>query len=251
MNTSRSASSSTKDTHSSTEQLLIRLVRWLIIAGVTIGSALAIVSLLGGEFGRTQGKIIATSFSTAGGGLLVLACLVAWEQGHLGPLPWFGSAVSTAGVGMLILGLWAELDSEEFVKAMATSLIVGGAIALLSLLTLAELAPRYRWVVGTAFGLLTIVAAYSIVLVWWEDPTDWAMRVFGVVAVLLASSIVTVPVLHLAAHEEVTRSTISGTPDRIRHCPMCGAQMEGLVGQSLSCPSCGRRFRVHAPPGTA
>lgn len=235
---------------SSSIEKLFRFVRWLVIASVAIGSVLAIISLLSGEFGRTQTKVLVTSFSIAGGGLLVLACMVAWERGRLGPLPWAGSAVSVAGISMLIIGIWAEIDSEVFVKAMATLLIAGGSISLLSLLAVADLERRYQWVGTAAFGLLGIVAAYAIVLVWWEDPTDWAMRIFGVVGVLLASSVVTVPVLHLATKGEAPQATIPSKSDKVRHCPMCGSEMDGLVDQSLLCPSCGRRFRVHAMSGT-
>lgn len=219
------------------------VLRRVIIASVTVGALLAIVALLGGDFGTTQGKIIGTSFSLAGGGVLVLACASAWERGRLGPLPAIGSIASTVGVVMLVVAIWAEPYSEPYVKTLGTAFIVGGAVALLSLFELARVSPRLRWLVDGARALLGIVAAFSIGLIWWNDPAEWAIRLFGVVAVLLAASTVSVLAMHLAGGQPRQPSR-RPAGDRVRFCPMCGMPADAAPGSPVTCQECGSQFTV-------
>lgn len=219
------------------------MLRRVIMVSVAIGSAFAIAALLGGDFGRTQGQIIATSFSLAGGSVLVLACTTAWERARLGPLPSIGSVAAAAGVAMLIVAIWGGPDSEELAKAIGTAFIVGAGIALLSLFELAHPARRYEWLVGAARVLVGIVGAYSMALVWWEDPAEWVIRIFGVFAVLLAAATISVPAMHLAMGEPRAPS-VPSTANGVRFCPMCGAETEAEIGEPATCPSCSSRFIV-------
>ena len=127
---------------------MIRILRWLILTSVAVGALLAVVALLGAEFGEIHAKIIGTSFSVTGAGMLALASLSAWERSRLGPLPGIGAATTIAGVALLIVGIWLETESEAYWKTMGTLLVVATAVALVSLLSLGRLAHRYQWVVS-------------------------------------------------------------------------------------------------------
>ena len=220
---------------------MTRVLRWTVLAAVSIGAALAIISLLGGDFGEVQGKVIATSFIIAGGGLLVLACMSAWEDDRLGFVPWIGSAASIAGCVLLITGMWSELDNDDAWRLTASLLIIGAAVALASLLAMARLEPRYRWLSATGYGVVALVAASGIGLLWWDDPPDAAIRLFGVMAVLLATVVVSVPVLHFAG-----RGATAGYDRQlpVSHCPVCGTDLEATAGEPISCAECHTRFRV-------
>ena len=229
---------------------MIRFLRWLILTSVVVGALLAVVALLGAEFGEVHAKIIGTSFSVTGAGMLVLASLSVWERSRLGPLPGIGATTAVAGVVLLIIGIWAEPESDAYWKTTGTLLIVAAAVALVSLLSLGRLAPRYRWVTNGGYALAGIVAGYACTLMWSEMEAQWAWRVFSVVFVLLASTTVAVPVLHRTGNEQVAPERTSGPIDDVRFCPRCGESLTAPFGRSATCPSCGSVFRVDLTPGT-
>ena len=214
---------------------MIRFLRWLILTSVAVGALLAVVALLGAEFGEIHAKIIVTSFSVTGAGMLALASLSAWERSRLGPLP----------------GIWAETESEVYWKAMGTLLVVAAAVALVSLLSLGCLAHRYQWVVNAGFALAAILAVYAIALMWGEVEDQWAWRVFSVIWVLLASTTVAVPVLHRTGREHPIRHRVLGLADEVRFCPLCGEGLTAPFGESARCPSCGSTFQVEFTPGAS
>jgi hypothetical protein len=230
---------------------MIRFLRWLILTSVAVGALLAVVALLGAEFGEIHAKIIGTSFSVTGAGMLALASLSAWERSRLGPLPGIGAATSIAAVALLIVGIWAETESGVYWKTMGTLLIVAAAVALVSLLSFGRLAHRYQWVVNVGFALAAILAVYAIALMWSEVEDQWAWRVFSVIWVLLASTTVAVPVLHRTGREHRIPHRALGLADEARFCPLCGEGLTAPFGESARCPSCGSTFQVDFTPAAS
>ena len=112
-----------------------------------------------------------------------------------------GSARSARRSGRLafalvIASLWSGGDSEVLGKTMGSTMIAGGRRCTLAcLLALPRLAPRYRLAFPVALVLLTIAAAMLVVATWVEPESSWYPRTFGVVAVLLAATAVSIPVL--------------------------------------------------------
>jgi uncharacterized paraquat-inducible protein A len=86
--------------------------------------------------------------------------------------------------------------------------------------------------------LIAIAAAMIVVAAWFEPESSWYPRSFGVVAVLLAATAVSIPVLSRigrVAGEEAARETIA-------FCPYCGAHVADAT--IVACVACGRSFSV-------
>jgi hypothetical protein len=92
--------------------------------------------------------------------------------------------------------------------------------------------------VALAYG----VAIYFSALFWAESQDEWAWRWFGVVAILLASATVLVPVFQRMSRDEL-RAAEEPASDAPRYCPACG-EVAAREGDALACGACGGRFRV-------
>jgi hypothetical protein len=215
----------------------------VFFASVAVNAVLGIYAVLAPDFGETQGKILGTSLCVTGAVLLALACEPAWERRLLGPVPHLAAALGALGFGLVIAAMWAEPESDLYGKATSSILTLAAAGAAASLLALARLAPRHRWVLGVALGLLALGATLMATLPWLgDDPSEWYLRGMGVVLIALAAFAVSVPVLHW-----VDRSTLAvaqSSSGGVRYCPYCGSGLAGDVGTSLTCRRCGRGFTV-------
>lgn len=217
----------------------------VFFTSVAVNAALGIYAVLAPEFGETQGKILGTSLCVTGAVLLALACEPAWERRLLGPVPFLGAALAILGFSLVIVGLWAEPESETFGRTTVSTMTVAVACAATCLLGLVQLASRHRWVLVLTLGLLALAAALVATVPWLgDDPNEWYVRGMGVVLIALAAFAVSLPVLHW-----VDRGTLAAAESvgAIRYCPYCGSAVAGEAGAALTCSECGRTFTVEAP----
>ncbi|MEX2420599.1 MAG: hypothetical protein WD670_02160, partial [Actinomycetota bacterium] len=126
----------------------------VFFASIAVNAALGIYAVLATEFGETQGKILATSLCVTGAVLLALACEPAWERTVLGPIPYLGAAFGALGFGLVIVGIWAEPESDLIGNTASSVMTVAVAGAAASLLALARAAPPHQWVLVLTLGLL-------------------------------------------------------------------------------------------------
>jgi hypothetical protein len=216
---------------------------------IAVNAALGIYAVVTPDFGETQGKILATSLCVTGAVLLALACEPAWERKLLGPVPLAGAVLGTVGFTLAVIAIWAEPDSEDWGNVTVTVFTATLACVLASLLALARLAPRHRWVFVVALTFLGLAASMEGALPWLgDDPGEVYLRAMGVVFIALAAFVVTVPVLHWVDRGALT--ALEAATDTVRFCPYCGKPLVGEVGVSLSCGRCGKGFTVASPTST-
>lgn len=211
-------------------------------ASIVVNAALGIYALVVPHFGSLQGKVLATSACVTGAGLLTLGCLPAWERQRLAFVPRLGIAAAPLGFALLVIGIWTEVESDAFGKAAATVLVVAVVCTLACVLSLADLAPRFRHILPVAGALALVLGGMIIGGIWVEFPGAWYGRAIGVAAVLFAAATVSVPILHRASRGEPGAVT-TGQPD-VRFCPACGHPLVAGAGGEAACASCGTRFQV-------
>jgi hypothetical protein len=221
-----------------------RIVLRLFLVSVALNAALAIYALLAGSFGDVEGDILFTSLCVTGAAILVIACETARERRRLGVLPRLGQAAAVAGFALLVITIWVEPEGDELPRAAGTLIMAAGAAALLSLLTLAVLAPRFRWTFTATTVLAGALTVLLVLSIWglWEDNAAFG-RVLGVVAVLLAAFVVVVPVLHRVSRRELAAGP-GAVAATISFCPSCGAPVSARAGVETTCPRCGSVFTV-------
>lgn len=211
-------------------------------ASIVVNAALGIYALVVPHFGSLQGRVLATSACVTGAGVLTLACLPAWERRRLAFLPRLGVAAAPSGFALVVIGMWARIESATYGKAIGTVLVVAVVCVTACVLSLAELAPRYRRVFPVADALAVVLGAMIVAGIWAGFPGAWYGRSVGVVAVLLAAASVSVPILQRASRGEIGAAA-PAQPD-VRFCPACGRPVLPATGDDAACGSCGNRFRV-------
>lgn len=214
----------------------------IVGASIAVNAALGIYALVVPHFGTLQGKVLATSACITGAGALTLGCLPAWERHRLALLPWLGLVTAPLGFALLVIGMWAEIDSEAFGKAAGTVLVVAVVCVTACVLSLADLAPRYRRVLPIAGALAALLGGMIVGGIWADDPGAWYPRSIGVVAVLFAAASVSVPILYRASRGEP--GAVPTEQPEVRFCPACGHPVASGTGGEAACGSCGNRFQV-------
>jgi hypothetical protein len=182
---------------------LRRPLLMLVLGAIVVTVALALYAVLLPGFGDVQGKVLATSACVTGASLLVLACLPAWERGLARLAPAVGAGATLAGLALIVVAIWEEPSQDGYWKSVGTFLLVGGWGTLVSLLALAELAPRYRWTFLAAAGLALLLTAIAVVAMWSAPSSGLFERLAAGVAVLTAAFVVVVPVLSRASRGEL------------------------------------------------
>lgn len=230
-----------------------RPLLFLLLASIAVNAALGIVALVSGDFGELERDVLFTSLCVSGTGVLSLACLPALERGRLGLLPRVGIAASVVGFGLLIVSFWIDDLPESYLQATQTVLVPAVAVAWASLIGLAHLARRFRWVLAVAIALVLVLGGQVVGAVWGGGDSDAYGRSVGVVAVLLAAFTLLVPILHRVSRAELGQQGAGEAG--IRFCPGCGRPLvaPGMPGDALECARCGLGFSVTVsrsePPG--
>lgn len=211
----------------------------LFFGSVVVNAALGIAALLIGEFSDTHGRILGTSLSVTGALLVALACLPAWERGRLGPLPIVGAGLGVLAFSLVVVSIWTGGESAVLEKLMGTAMWPAIGATLACVLALPRLAARFRIAFTAALVLITVATTMSVLATWFEPESSWYPRAFGVVGVLLAATVVSIPVL---GRLSTSGDEVSAEP--VAFCPFCGSPV--APGVAPSCERCGKAFSVRA-----
>jgi hypothetical protein len=160
----------------------------LAVAGLLSASALlAIVILLVGHFGETQGRIIGTTALLAGYGLLALPSTILVDQGRSRRLGAGSLVLAAAGASLALAALWSDDPPAALGKAVGTATAFALAAA-----QAAALAGRHRErdpaSVRRLFVLSNVLApgaaAMFTALLWLETGRESYARLLAALVVL-------------------------------------------------------------------
>jgi uncharacterized protein (DUF983 family) len=214
----------------------------LVLASIAVNAALGVYALVVPHFGGFEARILATSASVTGAGVLVLACLPA-RQRRLPLLPPAGITTSILGFSLIVAGVWGRAESgSPLWKTAWAVLVVAVWCVLMSVLSLARLAPRHRWVFALALFLGGLLAAMIVAAIWIEPSSSAYGRATGIVAILFAAVALAVPIVHRVGRGE--RQALVPLQACVRFCPSCGRRRTFAIAEGAACRSCGARFQV-------
>jgi hypothetical protein len=174
---------------------------------VSVAALVAIVAVLGGSFGSTEGKIFATIAATFVAGSAIVAGVALIERGAARPLGYAGVALAACGFVLWTEQIWAEHDSEAYWKVLGLVLTWSLALLLVTAARLMTRSPRllrtlYRATAAAAAGAALIAS----VLILRENGDGW--QLFAVLLILSVLGETLTPILErVAAVPEERRPT--------------------------------------------
>jgi hypothetical protein len=141
-----------------------------------------------------------------------LACAGCLQRGHR-VLPTAGLILTPIAAILLLLGMWIEIESENYWKLAITATVFAIACAHLSMLFMANLAGVYRWAYLAAYQLVFGLAALVTVgFVFELFDHDRFWRLTGGVSILVAAITLLIPVFHYMSRELVAATAAIDDP---------------------------------------
>jgi hypothetical protein len=183
------------------------------IAFLGISALLAITSVLSGKFGEFEIKVLITTSVIAVASICSLCCS-AYTSRSQNSLPGV-AGVSFAGISaaMLIIGVWAEMDSEGYWKTTAVLSVFAIAFAHSLALLAVRLRPTHSWLqLGTAINIFALAAIISIMIVG-EIDGEGMLKLVAILAILAGLETLVIPIVGRLAKTALSqvRETLSLT----------------------------------------
>ncbi len=167
----------------------------VFIAFLSISALIAIVSVLSGNFGELEIKILSTTFTISAASICSMACAAFIEKRKKRIIGLSGIIFSVACACVLIAGIWLEIESKEYWKTMITLAVSSVAFAHAFLLVLPDLDIRHKWVQTVSASSIGVLAVQIITAIWGEINNDNYYRILAVVAIVVGLETLVVPIL--------------------------------------------------------
>jgi len=165
-----------------------------LIGFLSLSALIAVVSLLSGDFGSTQVKVILTALTISGASICAMSCSAFIEKHGLPLLAGVGVLVAAVAAIMAISGIWAEIGKEEYWKATISLIVISAAFAHCLLLCIPSLAPGVRWTQVSLIAFVSILTLQIVFAVYGEISDIGYYRLVGVVAVIVVLLTLIVPI---------------------------------------------------------
>lgn len=190
------------------------LRRIFLLGAATLASfaaLVAIVAVLSGDFGETEGKIFATIAATFVAGSTVIAAIAILARGASAPLGYLGLALAVFGYLLWAEQIWAEHSSDRYWKFLG--IVLAWALASLIAMTNRLLlhSPRLiRTLYPATVAAASLAAVIVTVMLLREQGDGW--QLFAVLVILAVLGEILAPILdRYSATDEAPSERLLGT----------------------------------------
>lgn len=189
----------------------------LAVAGLLTGAAaLAIGILLFGDFGSTEGRILATTALLAGYGLVTLPAAILRDRRQAAALTGTVVALAVAGASLATVAVWID-GGDVLGKAVGTvnGWLVAAVLPATLMLRRRENDQRVvRLLFVASSALVVVLALMFTALLWAEIDSERYGRIFGALVVLDVLLVALQPILARARpRSTVHRLRVAVAPD--------------------------------------
>src|SRR5262245_13976448 len=187
----------------------------IFIGFLSLTALVAIVSVLSGEFGKTQIKVLITTCSISAASICAMSCAAFLERKKAKAVGGTGILIASVSALLVIAGTWGEIPEEDYWRATATLVVLSVCFAHGCLLCLPSLAARYRWTQIASTILITLLAVQIIVAIWGKIDNEGFYRFLAALSVLVVLITLVIPIcsrLGASAGEPATADSPAATP---------------------------------------
>src|SRR5262245_54600516 len=110
---------------------------YTLIGSILIGAILGIASILWGNWGWLEGRVLLTAATIAASSICGMACGAYWSTSRGRLVPGIGIALTILGAVLVLTGIWGEIHAKEYWKTTASIAVFSVALGHLSLLSIA------------------------------------------------------------------------------------------------------------------
>lgn len=171
----------------------------LVVAGLLSASAaLAIAILLFGDFGETEGRILATTALLAGYGLLALPAAMLVDQRRLSGLAVTVLLLAAAGAALAVAATWTDEPSDAHgngIGTISSFLVASSQVSALALRRSGRDPGLVRGLFVASSVLVAVVAVMISTLLWAGIDSERYGRVLAALVVLDVLAVALQPTL--------------------------------------------------------
>ncbi len=175
---------------------LKRALLYTLIGSVVVGAVLGIVVVLRNRWGWFEVRVILTTVTIAIASLCGLACDLSRTPRGGNLLPRGGLLLTLIATGLILVGMWSDLNNEAYWKTVACVSIFAVATVHVCLLSIARLAGKFRWVFFIACQVIFGLAVLLSITIIREIDEEAMFRFLAAVAIVDAALTLVIPLLH-------------------------------------------------------
>jgi hypothetical protein len=179
---------------------------YLLVASVIIGAVLGIIIVLRGTWGWFEVRVILTAATVAIASLCGLACDLSRTPRGANLLPSVGLVLTCVSAGMILIGMWSDIEAERYWKTTACVSIFAVGTVHVCLLSIARLAAKFGWVYFVACQVIYGLALLLCAIIIWEVDNERMFRLVATVSIVDAALTLVIPLLH-----RISRADVNGT----------------------------------------
>lgn len=187
---------------------LKRPLLYLLVGSVIFGAVLGIFLVLRNKWGDFEIRVILTTITVAIASLCGLACDLARTPRGANVLPIGGLVLTFVAAGMVLIGIWFQLESDGYWKVTASISVFAVATVHICLLSIMRLAGRFHWVFLIACQVIFGLAALLSSMILWEIENDGMIRFVVTVAIIDAALTLVIPLLHRISKTDAARTAL-------------------------------------------
>lgn len=167
----------------------------VFIGFLALTALIAIVSVLCGDMGEIQMKILGTTFTISAASICSMSCAAFIEMRKRRRLGLTGILLSLISAILVIIGIWLSMEEDIYWKITGTVLIAAVAFAHVFLILLPKLEEKQKWIQTVSIYSIGILAIQIAVAVWGEIENDDYYRFLTVVAIIVGLGTLVIPIL--------------------------------------------------------
>lgn len=186
-----------------------RALLYSSVASVGLAALSGIVIVLRGHWGWFEFRVIATTITIATASLLGLACDLSRTPRGRNWLPRTGMVLTSISAMLIVMGIWETSWSMVYWKSTFILSVFAIATVHASLISIAQLARRFRWISWLTKQLIFGLALLISVAILFEIDDEPMIRFIATLAMIDAALNLIIPLLHRISKTDQRGESIS------------------------------------------